>query len=92
MDILLASIGLTAVIATNGSLWAIAFASAPIGMLILVTADRRAQMARAVAVTDAFDEVVEQSCVDPLTTLANRRKWNEAIERCRGPPRRRERP
>ena len=49
-------------------------------MLILLTIDRRAQMARAVAVTDAFDEAVEQSRVDALTTLANRRKWNEAIE------------
>ena len=80
MDVMLAAIGLTAVIATNGSLWAIAFASAPIGMLILVTRDRRAQVARAVAVTDAFDEVVEQSLVDPLTSLANRRRWNEAID------------
>jgi diguanylate cyclase (GGDEF)-like protein len=80
MDTLLASIGLTAVIATGGSLWAIAFASAPIGMLILVTRDRRTQVARAVALTDAFDEVVEESRVDALTTLANRRKWSESID------------
>lgn len=80
MDTLLAAIGLSAVIATQGSLWAVAFAAAPIAMLVLLTADRRAQVARAVAVTDAFDEAVEQSRVDALTTLANRRKWNEAIE------------
>lgn len=80
VDIVFAAFTITALIATAGSLWSVLFAAGPIVLLFFLTHEQREQAARAEAATDALDDAVEQSRLDPLTTLPNRRKWIDAIE------------
>jgi diguanylate cyclase (GGDEF)-like protein len=79
MDVLLAVAGFTAVVATGAQWWSAGLAAVPVLTMILVAHDNRAQIARAVAVADALEEAVEESHHDPLTTLPNRRRWDEAL-------------
>ena len=81
IDSMLAPIGLTAVIATQGSLWAVLWASTPIGVLALLARDRAEHLEQAVAISEAFEAAIETARLDALTGIGNRRAWNEATAR-----------
>ena len=81
VDLLLAPIGLTAVIASDGSRSAVLLASAPIGVLALLARDRAEHLEQAVAISEAFEAAVETARLDALTGIGNRRAWNEATAR-----------
>ena len=81
VDAMLAPIGLTAVIACDGSLWAIVLASTPIGVLALLARDRAEHLEQAVAISEAFEAAIETARQDALTGIGNRRAWNEATTR-----------
>ena len=83
VDLALASIGLAAVIATDGSLWAIAFATAPVFVLAVTTQDRRRELKRSVVITEAFDDAIQKSRFDALTGIANRRAWDDGLATAR---------
>jgi diguanylate cyclase (GGDEF)-like protein len=78
VDTMLASAGLTAVIATP-SMWALLPVCAPIGLLALLARDRAEHLEKAVVISEAFEEAVELARIDPLTKAGNRRAWNEAV-------------
>lgn len=81
VDTLLAPIGLIAVIACNGSLWSILFASTPIALFALLARDRASTLNKAVSLTEAFDQAVIAARRDVLTDINNRRAWTEATAR-----------
>lgn len=81
VDALLAPIGLAAVLATDGSLWALVFAATPIGILALLGRDRTEHFEKAVVISEAFEAAVESARQDPVSGIANRRAWNEATAR-----------
>jgi diguanylate cyclase (GGDEF)-like protein len=81
VDALLAPIGVAAVLATDGSLWAVAFAACPIGILALLGRDRTEHFEKAVQISEAFEAAVEAARQDPVSGIANRRAWNEATAR-----------
>jgi len=81
VDTLLAPIGLIAVIACNGSLWSILFASTPIALFALLARDRTSTLDKAVSLTEAFDQAVIAARRDVLTDINNRRAWTEATAR-----------
>ena len=78
VDTMLASVGLTAVIATP-TMWALLPACAPIGLLALLARDRAEHFEKAVVISEAFEEAVELARIDALTQAGNRRAWNEAV-------------
>jgi diguanylate cyclase (GGDEF)-like protein len=80
VDALLALLGLCVVIAAGGSLPGIALLAVPIGLVRLLARDRSEQLATAVTLGTAFTAVQEEARADPLTGLANRRVWDEAID------------
>lgn len=80
VDTMLASVGLTAVVATS-SMWAVIPVCAPIGLLALLARDRAEHLEKAVVISEAFEEAVELARIDPLTGAGNRRAWNEAVSR-----------
>ncbi len=81
VDAMLAPIGLTAVIACDGSLWAVLLACTPIGVLALLARDRAEHLEQAVAISEAFEAAIETARLDALTGIGNRRAWNEATTR-----------
>jgi diguanylate cyclase (GGDEF)-like protein len=81
VDLTLAPVGLTAVIASNGSLWSIAFASTPVALLALLARDRAEHLEKAVVISEAFEHAIETARTDALTGIGNRRAWNEATGR-----------
>ncbi len=81
VDAMLAPIGLTAVIACDGSLWAVLLASTPIGVLALLARDRAEHLEQAVAISEAFEVALETARLDALTGIGNRLAWNEATTR-----------
>ena len=92
VDSMLAPIGLTAVIASDGSLWAVLLASTPIGVLALLARDRAEHLEQAVAISEAFEAAIETARLDALTGIGNRRAWNEATARAAVAVRRRPAP
>jgi diguanylate cyclase (GGDEF)-like protein len=81
IDLLLAPIGLCAVLAANGSNWAVPLSMLPVGLLALLSRDRAENYEKAVVISEAYDRAVETSLTDELTEIGNRRAWNEAVER-----------
>lgn len=81
VDLTLAPVGLTAVIACDGSLWSIAFASTPVALLALLARDRAEHLEKAVVISEAFEHAIETARTDALTGIGNRRAWNEATAR-----------
>jgi diguanylate cyclase (GGDEF)-like protein len=81
VDALLAPIGVAAVLATDGSLWSLLFASCPIGILALLGRDRAEHLEKVVVISEAFEAAIETARLDPVSGIANRRAWNEATAR-----------
>jgi len=54
--------------------------AAPIGLIRLLARDRVEQFETVVSLGTAYSEVQAEARVDPLTGLANRRGWEEAME------------
>ena len=84
LDALLAPVGLALVLAAplSPSL-PFVLACAPIGMLWLLSDDRRRYIDRALELNDAYRIAHEHARVDPLTTLGNRLAWDEALAAAR---------
>jgi diguanylate cyclase (GGDEF)-like protein len=81
VDSMLAPVGLTAVIACEGSIWSVLIASTPIGVLALLARDRAEHLEKAVVISEAFDAAITTARLDALTGIGNRRAWNEATAR-----------
>ncbi|MFN8021636.1 MAG: GGDEF domain-containing protein [Acidimicrobiales bacterium] len=81
VDATLAPVGLVSVIACEGSLWSVLFASLPIGLLALLARDRAEHLEQAVVISKAFQDAMETARQDALTGIGNRRAWNEATTR-----------
>lgn len=81
VDFTLAPVGLTAVIACEGSLWSVLLASTPIALLALLARDRAEHLEKAVVISEAFEQAIETARLDALTGIGNRRAWNEATAR-----------
>ncbi|MEX1104839.1 MAG: GGDEF domain-containing protein [Ilumatobacteraceae bacterium] len=81
VDTLLAPIGLTAVLATDHAVVALGLAATPVALLALLARDRAAHLEQAVTISAAYEHAHTLATTDPLTELANRRAWTEAIAR-----------
>ena len=80
-DTVMAIIGLSAVLATGGTFAAIPFLVAPIGLVWLLAHDRRRQVETSLTLGQAVLDARDEARLDPLTGVANRRGWEEAIQR-----------
>jgi diguanylate cyclase (GGDEF)-like protein len=79
VDALLAAVGTCIVVAADGT-WADAFLlAAPIALVRLLALDGRRNLAAAVTLEGALTAASAQARHDPLTGLANRRAWDEAV-------------
>lgn len=79
VDTLLAAIGLCVVVAADGAPAALAVLAAPAALVRLMVHDRSRHLRTAVTLGEAFGAAHEQARADPLTGLANRRAWQEAV-------------
>lgn len=79
VDLLLAAVGLCIVVAADGGPAALVVLAAPAALVRLLAHDRSRQLHTAVTLGAAFDAAHEQARIDPLTGLANRRAWQEAV-------------
>jgi diguanylate cyclase (GGDEF)-like protein len=79
VDTLLAAVGLCVVVAADGAPAALVVLAAPAALVRLMADDRSRHLHTAVALGEAFDAARVQARVDPLTGLANRRAWDEAV-------------
>jgi diguanylate cyclase (GGDEF)-like protein len=80
VDSLLAPIGVAIVLAGGRSPTTVLMLAAPIGLIRLLARDRVEQFETVVSLGTAYSEVQAEARVDPLTGLANRRGWEEAME------------
>lgn len=78
VDTVMAIIGFSAVLAADGSLAVVPFLVAPIGLIWLLAHDRRRQVER-VGLGKAVLEAHDEARLDPLTGVANRHAWEEAV-------------
>jgi diguanylate cyclase (GGDEF)-like protein len=81
-DLLLAPIGLAAVMAAPGSPAALLFVIPPLLLLAFLQRDRRHQINRALTLDDAVVAASNRARRDVLTGLPNRLAWEEAKARC----------
>jgi len=79
VDAVLATVGLSAVVATRGSFTMLPFLIAPVGLIWLLASDRRQQVERSLSLGKAVMEARDEARLDPLTGVANRRAWEEAM-------------
>ncbi|HAP78018.1 MAG TPA: hypothetical protein DCR14_18290 [Acidimicrobiaceae bacterium] len=79
MDTAIGSIGLAAVAATDARLTALPFVAAPLVFAWLVAHDRQRQLQATLELGQAVVEARDEARADPLTGVANRRAWEEAI-------------
>lgn len=79
IDTVLATVGLSAVLATHGSFAVLPFLVAPIGLIWLLAHDRRQQVEASLSLGQAVLEARDEARLDPLTGVANRRAWEEAV-------------
>ena len=80
IDAMLAPLGLSAVIATRGSLVTVLFVALPVGVVLLLAQDRRQLAASHHHLGSQVETAREEARLDPLTGLGNRRAWYEAVE------------
>jgi diguanylate cyclase (GGDEF)-like protein len=80
IDTVMATVGLSAVLATHGSFAVLPFLAAPIGLIWLLAHDRRAQVEASLSLGQAVLEARDEARLDPLTGVANRRAWEEAVQ------------
>jgi diguanylate cyclase (GGDEF)-like protein len=79
VDFLLAPLGLSAVLAADGSASALWFITATIGLVRILAHDRRRTFDRVHTLDVAVEQAREEARIDPLTQLSNRRAWRDAI-------------
>ncbi len=79
MDSVMATIGLSAVLATGGSFAVLPFLAAPIGLIWLLAKDRQQQVETSLTLGQAVLDARGEARVDQLTGAANRRAWEEAV-------------
>lgn len=79
IDTVMALVGLSAVIATGGSWAVVLFLLAPVGLIYLLAQDRRRQVETSLSLGQAVLEARDEARLDPLTGVANRRAWEEAV-------------
>lgn len=80
IDTVMAMVGLSAVLATGGSWAVVLFLIAPVGLIYLLAHDRRRQVETSLSLGQAVLEARDEARLDPLTGVANRRAWEEAVE------------
>lgn len=80
VDALLTAVGLCVVVTARTAPAALVVLAAPAALVRLMAYDRSRHLHTAVALGQAFDAAHEQARVDPLTGLANRRAWEEAVD------------
>ncbi len=80
-DALLAPLGLSAVLAADGHQMAgFVLLSCPVLLTRLLAYDRRVQVKRTLSLGEAVVEAEEEARTDVLSTVGNRRAWQEALE------------
>ena len=79
VDALLAPIGFCIVATAQDRTSAYLLLATPIILIRLMQADREAHRKQAEQIRTAYTEVREQTQLDPLTGLHNRRAWDEAV-------------
>ena len=80
VDTVMATIGLSAVLATGGSFAVLPFLAAPVGLIWLLAKDRQQQVETSLSLGQAVLEARGEARLDQLTGSANRRAWGEAVE------------
>jgi diguanylate cyclase (GGDEF)-like protein len=81
VDALLAPMGLLAAFSSRDMELAFLLVLAPAGLLALLARDRKTRIDRALAFNNAYRKASEAARRDPLTGLANRLAWHEAVAR-----------
>jgi diguanylate cyclase (GGDEF)-like protein len=79
VDAILAPLAFCTVVATRGSPAVVVFAALPVALLRLLATDRNQRLSTAVTLGRALESVRDEARVDPMTGLANRRAWEEAV-------------
>lgn len=80
-DSLLAPVGLSAVLAAKDhQLASFVLLSCPVLLTGLLSYDRRVQVRRTLSLGEAVVEAEEEARTDALSTVGNRRAWQEALE------------
>lgn len=81
IDGLLGIVGLAIIVLAGGRMPGLLLLGVPIALIWMLARDRQATYEEAKTLESAFTEVTEQARIDPLTGLANRRVWEEAVAR-----------
>jgi diguanylate cyclase (GGDEF)-like protein len=79
VDALLAPLAVCIVLATRSSAAIVVFVALPVALLRVLAVDRNQQLSTAVTLGKALKSVRSEARVDPMTGLANRRAWEEAV-------------
>lgn len=79
VDVIFASLALCVVISAAGGAAPLVVLLAPVVLVKLLAFDRAEQLRTAMSLGAAFDVAADQARTDPLTGLANRRAWDEAL-------------
>ena len=83
VDAALSPAALAAALAADGSATTTIVIVAPLVLFIAIFArERRAHLARATRLAAAYSEAATRARLDPLTGLANRLAWDEALATC----------
>lgn len=85
IDGLLGIIGMAIISISEGRLPGLLILAVPILLIWMLSRDRQATYEEAKTLESAFSEVTEQARLDPLTGLANRRVWEEAVAAASAP-------
>lgn len=80
IDLMLAPIGLTAVLSAGSGPQLLILLAAPLGMIRLLAQDRSAHLEQALTLGTAYAEVSTQARVDSMTGVANRLGWEETLD------------
>lgn len=80
VDLFLAPLACCAGAVTDRPVAVVLLAAAPVGLLRLLSSDRRKNLATALELGEALETVRDEARADALTGLANRRAWEEALQ------------
>jgi diguanylate cyclase (GGDEF)-like protein len=79
VDALLAPLAVCAVLAADHGFAILVFAALPVALLRVLAVDRNQHLSTAVTLGKALKTVRDEARMDPMTGLANRRAWEEAV-------------
>jgi diguanylate cyclase (GGDEF)-like protein len=79
VDALLAPLSVCAVLATSGSFAILLFVVLPVALLRMLAIDRNQRLSTALTLGKALRSVRDEARADPMTGVANRRAWEEAV-------------